>query len=138
MRRTTPASLTNRLAPPARAEVTRWWHRLTTAERRTLGRDAGRPPRGVVGRFVEAGEREDAPGGVTDFYEYLVNHEIFLEDGRPYHICSAHPEARAAVNAGHVPATFHCPRGIAECPMRRLLDVAPGHDLRLVQIGRCA
>jgi hypothetical protein len=116
------------------SEITRWWGALPPTVRRSVRRDGGRPPAGVVARFVEAGEgsEDDANGeGVVDFYEYLVNHEIAIDDGPRYHICSAHPEARAVVAAGHIPATFRCPRGEAACPMRALLNHAPGCDVRL-------
>jgi hypothetical protein len=92
----------------------------------------------VVVRFVAAGAAEldeldelDPTGaGTTDFYEYLVNHEVILDDGRTDHICSAHPEARAALTAGRIPADFRCPRAQASCPMRALLNAAPGCDVR--------
>jgi hypothetical protein len=73
-----------------------------------------------------------------DFYEYLVNHEIFIDDGPKYHFCSAHPEARAVLSAGHIPAAFRCPRGESACPMRVLLDRRPGRDVRLSLVrGGC-
>ena len=132
MRTTPPASFTKRLSPSETREVSRWWRGLAPPERRALGRDAGRPPAGIViGRFVEPGARADSDGETTDFYEYLVNHEILLEDDRPHHICAAHAEARAALRAGLVPAAFRCPRANVQCPMRALLDGAPGCDSRL-------
>lgn len=118
------------------AEVTEWWRALGPAERRDLCRDAGRPPARVVARFVEADEDLHGSDG-DDFYEYLVNHELTLDDGRTFHICSAHPEARAVVAAGRIPATFRCPRGEAVCPMRTLLDRGPGHDVQLSLVRRC-
>ncbi len=92
------------------------WHRVTIE---------------VRGRFVD----ED-PGGVEeafplDFYEYLVNHEIILDDGPKYHVCTAHEAAESVVRAGTIPATFSCPLGRASCPMRRLLALDPGRSLRL-------
>lgn len=68
---------------------------------------------------------------VDDFYEYLVNHELCFYGGRTFHICSAHAEARAVVAAGRIPASFPCPRASTDCPMRKLLDEAPGCDVRL-------
>jgi hypothetical protein len=111
-------------------DVTRWWQGLGPAERRALRRDAGRPPPGVVARFVEAGDEPDSDGAV-DFYEYLVNHELVFADERVFHICSAHPEARAVLAAGYLPAGFRCPRADATCPMRAVLDQAPGCSVRL-------
>ena len=116
------------------AEVDEWWRALAPLERRELRRGAGRPTR-VVARFVEP---DDATEVSHDFYEYLVNHEIYIDDGPKYHICSAHPEARAVVGAGRIPEGFRCPRGEKVCPMRALLDQRPGHDvqLSLVRDGR--
>jgi hypothetical protein len=119
------------------AHVRRWWCGLSAAERRELARlcGGGSPgeARPVVGRFVRARDGEGAPAPIpnVDFYEYLVNHELSLDDGRTYHICSAHPEARAAVVSGEIRATFACPLANAACPMRALLAEAPGCDLRL-------
>jgi len=111
-------------------EIETWWQKRTPAERRSLRSTRERRSLQVVGRFVEPGE-EDAGDELSDFYEYLVNHELVLDDGRTFHICSAHPEARAVVSSGLVPATFQCPRGAAPCPMRQLLSERASCDLRL-------
>ena len=114
-------------------ETERWWHQLAPAERRSLRRPRERRSLQVVGRFVEPdeGDARDESDALTDFYEYLVNHELVLDNGSSFHICSAHPEARAAVSAGRVPAAFRCPRQLAACPMRQLLGEHPGRDLCL-------
>jgi hypothetical protein len=120
--------LTRRLSSVQTSKIEQWWRGLTAGERRALRSDPGRPAPRVVARFVEPG---DPAEGTDDFYEYLVNHEIYLDDGPPLHICTAHPEARAAVRAGHLPLAFQCPRRDLACPMRALLDRRPGHDVRL-------
>ena len=103
---------------------TEWWRTLSPAQRRSLC-DGGRTPRDVVVvRFVEPGSSEEEP--TADFYEYLANHEITLDDGRTFHICS---HARTVVSSGRLPVGFECPRGVSDCPMRRLLDVVPEHDV---------
>jgi hypothetical protein len=132
MRARAPALLTKRLSPEQAIDVDRWWQELAPADRRTLRPNAGRPPARVIVRFVVAGaaERDEADTDASDFYEYLVNHEVILDNGRTYHICSAHPEARAALGAGRIPAEFRCPFARATCPMRSLLDQAPGCDAR--------
>jgi hypothetical protein len=67
-----------------------------------------------------------------DFYEYLVNHEIYLVDiDHVFHICSAHEHARATLRAGLIPASFSCPFAKSECPMRSLLGLAPGCSIAL-------
>jgi hypothetical protein len=113
------------------SDVERWWSNLKPVERHSTRRDGGRAPAGVLARFVEGDAPDDAGAETSHFYEYLVNHEVYLDDGRVFHICSAHPEARARIAARHVPADFRCPRRNAACPMRTLLDLAPGRDLRL-------
>src|SRR2546421_286165 len=40
--------------------------------------------------------------------------------------------ARAAFAAGRIPADFRCPLGACACPMRQLLEVAPGRALCLL------
>ena len=115
-------------------EIERWWQQLAPAERRSLRRPRERRSLQVIGRFVEPGEGQgegEATDGLIDFYEYLVNHELVLDTGRTFHICSAHPEVRAVVSSGLVPATFRCPRAAEVCPMRRLLSEQPSCDLRL-------
>jgi len=125
-----------RLAPaknraPDETLLARWWNGLTQAERRELAPDRRRHLAGVVVRFVEDGEPFDADADGIDFYEYLVNHEVFLDDGRTFHICSAHPEARACLATGCIPASFRCPRADVTCPMRAILGCSPAQDARL-------
>jgi hypothetical protein len=120
--------LAKRLSKAHATEVDEWWRGLAPAVRRELRRGGRRPPTRVVARFVEP----DEPMAEThDFYEYLVNHEIYIDDGPTWHICSAHPEARAVVAHGRIPASFVCPRSEAGCPMRGLLALRPGCDVQL-------
>ena len=60
--------------------------------------------------------------------EYISNHEdvqfFFVE--KKLHICRAHSEARAAIQAGEIPNAFVCPLQDANCPMRRIVDLAGG------------
>jgi hypothetical protein len=125
-----PAKRTRGLSCAQRRDVARWWAGLTAAARHDLRRDGGRAPRAVLARFVEAGEADEGDGN-TDFYEYLVGHEILLGDGRAFHICSAHEAARACLARGRIPAEFRCPRADAACPMRALAAAAAGRDVRL-------
>jgi hypothetical protein len=129
MRKRAPVSLTRRLPLRHAALVERWWQGLAPGARRTLR--VARAPAGVVARFVEPGSADDDGEASVDFYEYLVNHEVTLTDGRTFHICSAHPAARAVLAAGHLPAAFVCPRRDTACPMRALLDASAGLDVRL-------
>ena len=118
---------------PAKNQVNeraeRWWRELPAAERRDLAAVRGRRPLGVFVRFVEQGEAAD--DDPIDFYEFLINHEVYLDDGRTFHICSAHPAARARFAAGYIPRDFSCPRSDDACPIRALLAVSPDHDVKL-------
>jgi hypothetical protein len=126
-----PATLAKRLSPAQAHDVTQWWRGLAPADREALRRDVGRAPPGVRARYVDGGQDDDGVDSVIDFYEHLVNCEVVLGDGRRFQICSAHPAARAVLAAGRIPAAFRCPRADASCPMRALLDRAPGCDVRL-------
>ncbi len=117
-----------KLSDTQAAEVDEWWRGLAPLDRRELRRGGGRRPTRVVARFVEPDDDTDTSDA---FYEYLVNHEIYIDDGPKYHICSAHPEARAVLAAGRIPEGFRCPRADEGCPMRALLDQRPGHDVQL-------
>jgi len=132
-----PARLIRRLTAEEADQVNRWWRAITPTERRTLRHDAGRPPVGVMARFVEDGEATDADDEPGGFYEYLVNHEIYLEDGRRVHICSAHPLARALIARGRFPADFVCPRSYVACPIRALVAEGSGRDARLSLVWVC-
>jgi hypothetical protein len=130
-----PATLPWRLSQTQAGEVAKWWRSLSADEQNELRNSGRRPPIRVVARFVEPGAGSEP---ADDFYEYLVNHEIYIDDGPRFHICTAHPDARAAAAAGHIPAAFRCPRGETECPMRTLLDLCPGRDVRLSLVrDRC-
>jgi hypothetical protein len=134
-----PESLTTRLSSAHATQVSEWWMRLTTGDRRALREldAAGARPRALqlMGRFVQPGEDVESGELTSDLYEYIVNHELAFLPERTFHICSAHPEARAAIAARRIPAAFTCPLASTECPMRALLDRAPGHDVRLAGDG---
>jgi hypothetical protein len=123
-----PARLIRPLSPAQTVEVTRWWASLAPLERRALRADPGRPDGRVIGRFVLPGEPDEVD---DELYEYLVNHEILLSDVRTYHVCAGEAAARTAIASGRIPAGFRCPRASATCPMRRILDAAPGFDVAL-------
>ena len=129
-----PSALTERQSE----EIAAFWRDLAPAERRRLSRRAS-PPVAVMARFEDPEARTD-DDDISDFYEYLVNHEVFLEDGRRFHICTAHPAARSAVARGVIDARFECPRGELACPMTTLTGAANGRAvrLRLVALDRCS
>ena len=133
--------------------VNHWWIQLAEAERTELaaqwdakkdscasapsteGSNGGTKSRisiQVCGNFVDEELQETEDEFPNDFYEYLVNHEIFLVDlQRTFHICTRHPEAQRAIRRGRIPAGFSCPFRSQECPMRALLSLAGRHAVAL-------
>lgn len=150
------------LAEAERQVVDGWWRGLPAGRRRHLAMLAD--PRadscayhrelrrdgstGWYGVAIElrGGIADDEGAGIAvegedeafpvDLYEYLVGHEITPWASRVFHVCTAHEAARAALRAGRIPASFACPFGRPECPMRRLLGAAPGRSLRREGGGR--
>jgi hypothetical protein len=134
MGKAVPATWTRQLSRAESSAVKSWWENLDSEARRTLATRRANPPLVLFGRFVDADATDD-PTQPDDFYEYLVAHEVYLDDGRRFHICRAHEHARAAVSSKRLPATFVCPLDRGTCPMRKLLEEEPGRDLCLSLAG---
>ena len=126
------------LANAGMKAIEEWWAHLDASSRSEalqLWHDCSQRESGVTVR-VEA-EFTDDQDEVTDdfwhsdYYDYLVNHEIYLFSVAGVHICTQQPEAAAAVRAGIIPHGFTCPLQTANCPMRRVLALSPGKSLRL-------
>jgi hypothetical protein len=85
---------------------------------------------------------EDAARDVAEWNqslaEYLVAHELFLVDERPFHICQSHAAAREVIATGVVPAQFACPRAHAACPFAAASHCAGGRELHLSLASRTA
>lgn len=105
-------------------EATLFFGSLSANERRSIALSRRKPVE-VVARFVE----HEEPEPDADFYEYLVNHEVFLEDSRRFHICVAHRRAREVSRRGWLRADFVCPLASHACPMRALADAAGGRHV---------
>ncbi|WLQ17491.1 hypothetical protein O5O45_23570 [Hahella aquimaris] len=67
-----------------------------------------------------------------EFYEYLVNHEIYLDvfDKR-MHICTAHKAIREKLLLGRLPADFVCPFMSSTCVVRQALKRFGDEDIQL-------
>lgn len=116
-----------------RRDIAQWFRGLSRAKRRLL-RTVRARDEVIVARYVEPGDAADDEDGGANLYEYLVNHEI-SEITRVFRICTAEPEARAALARRHLPVDFACPRASASCPMRALLAACPRHDVRFFARG---
>jgi hypothetical protein len=144
-----PARLLNRLSPGDAELIADWWAGLADSDRTEVVAlcDArleecffGVPPADqeevipvvIGGRFVPG---DDAAGWAewhAELFDHLLCHPdlVFLVPpvDRKFHIgCTRHEAARAALAAGSVPADFRCPLDEEDCPMRRLLNLAPNH-----------
>ncbi len=118
--------------------VDNWWMDLDEPARRDviqLWREAAllHPVVACVeARFRDEMESEANPElWHDDFYEYLVNHEIYLLEEHEHHICTQHSAARAEVKAGAISSRFECPFFDVGCPMRKILALSPGKSVNL-------
>jgi hypothetical protein len=135
----------NALADTDRAELIVLWSRRGNDCRFTRGTESDEPTGWRRLPIVQAeGIDNDQPGDdwVPDWTDHLVSnddvwvwsvHRIIVV--RTFHICTAHPVARAALRAGFIPVDFTCPMSYQTCPMRRLLAHSPGCSIRLVTPG---
>lgn len=107
------------LSEPARLDVIELW-RTTSFDQRSVACVEAHP--------VSAHLSDDHPSyWHNDFYEYLINHEVYLIEEPGPHVCTQHPTARAAARTGFIPSTFSCPFAHRDCPMRQLLQLS-GHQ----------
>lgn len=117
--------------------IDEWWFALDEASRSEalhLWQDCGQESALTVrveARFADEPEAESDEFWHSDYYEYLVNHEIYLFDAPGVHICTRHPVAETAARSGVIPHDFCCPLRSTDCPMRRLLNISPDKSLRL-------
>jgi hypothetical protein len=120
-----------KLSPLEMYANSQWWLSLTAQERDSMQQLTTRRSPQVVARFVDDAVSTDE-GNNIDFYEYLVNHEVYLLEPTPHirHICTSHAAARERLEAGFVPSNFRCPRRDNTCPMRALLQCASGKAVR--------
>src|SRR5262245_21166498 len=107
-----PEMLRETMAEFGMSAVNNWWEGLTEPERddvielwQSVG--FGQPCGVRVGvNFVDAsGVDEERHLWHSDFYEYLVNHEVYLIDLERHigGVCTREAAARAAVRAGVIP-----------------------------------
>lgn len=148
-----PPELTDGLSEPEIKRTRIWWLGLSLAEQAEFAQayharaDDGswyatvgdgelrwhRLPVELVGHFVDPEDRADHDLARQQLLEFVSNHEeiaFFLVEGA-FHICRAHPSARAVIRQGFIPADFECPLSDAACPMRRILAVCPGRAVQL-------
>ena len=86
----------------------------------------------LCGKFVEQEKpnRQDA-FWVNHFYEYIVNHELIIDDIPKLGICSANKEAENAIRNGMIKKGFSCPEHNKNCLMKNILSL--GNDQKSLQ-----
>jgi hypothetical protein len=134
-----PTMFREALANAGLRAVDEWWAQLDASSRTEalhLWHECSRAESGlavrVEARFADDSDEDAGDFWHSDYYDYLVNHEIYLFEVPGIHICTRHPLAAAAARAGFIPRDFSCPLLLAgDCPMRRLLAHAPGRSVRL-------
>ena len=87
--------------------------------------EAASVPIVIGGRFVASDEAAGWAEWHAELFDNLVCHpELLLEPRRrTFHIgCTHHEAARQILAAGGIPADFHCPLNLANCPMLWLLS----------------
>lgn len=125
-----PFELVKRLTPAEADEVRAWWETLSHAARRRVRAASARPR--LLARFVEPESVVELEDDIADINEYRAQNGLIWWEGRAKLKvgCIAHPAALEAVRCGHLAPSFACPLANATCPMRAILNEAPGHDVR--------
>lgn len=122
-----PFDLVKRLSRADADEAREWWQRLSQEEQRAVRGAAGRAR--LLVRFVEPDSMAELEEDIADINEYRRENGLMWRE-KTFHVCVAHPAARDVVRCGHLRASFTCPLANAACPMRVILDDAPGCDVR--------
>lgn len=78
----------------------------------------------LCGKFVEQEEPNNQDAfWVNHFYEYIVNHELIIDDKPKLMICSANMEAENAIRNGMIKKGFSCPEHNKSCLMKNILSL---------------
>lgn len=80
--------------------------------------------------IVDEPDPSDGNFWPNDFYEYLVNHELYYHNTPVFHICTQHPAAQDIARKGILPHDFSCPLARPDCPMMKLLAKSRGRSVR--------
>ncbi len=125
-----PFDLVKRLSGAEADEARAWWETLSPEEQRAVRGAAGRER--LLARFVEPDSMVELEEDIADINEYREENGLIWWEGRAKlkFVCVAHSAAREAVRRRHLPASFQCPLANTACPMRAILDEAPGRDVR--------
>jgi hypothetical protein len=84
------------------------------------------------GDDVDVAEFEDDE--LFDLYYNQTGQSTTSPIYRVFHVCMAHPAAKACLDNGLIPHDFACPFASHQCPMRTLVDAAMGGSIHLKAI----
>jgi hypothetical protein len=131
-----------------------WWLNLSESERNefsdlweeSLEKDAKGlvlvgfdADRGYIfkGTFREGDDVDVAEFDDDELFDYYFNEtgkSTMVPVYRVFHVCMAHPAAKACLDNGLIPHDFACPLGNHQCPMRTILKAADGRGIRVEAI----
>jgi hypothetical protein len=126
------------IVPPTKqAELYAWWDSLREEEKSKLEafyKEGDFFTKNTIGLIESVGERKVIHGYVDelldielyefpnqDYYENLIGHEVYLNNGPFVHICKAHKVLRAFLLLGLLPQNFNCFIGKKNCNMQKIL-----------------
>jgi hypothetical protein len=137
-----PKRILAKLSSQEKSEAEDWWHSLDYENKAELTKSyliekvKQQEPHTLTfyGKFVEGNE----PYGKDEFwvlelYEYLVNHEIYIQELQLHvgGVCTSQKAAQKSTQKGFIDANFSCPLGKTDCRMREPLKYGEGKSLKL-------
>ncbi|WP_299551602.1 hypothetical protein [Seonamhaeicola sp.] len=117
------------------SKVEDWWNKLSKENQIELESVYKDEPENqnqfvaihLCGKFVEQEKTNNHDVfWVNHFYEYIVNHEIIIDQKPKLYVCSAYKEAENAIRTGIIKKEFLCPELNKNCQMRKILDLENG------------
>jgi len=111
-----------------------WWNKLSEENQYDLKElydedsrsDSGTVSIYLCGKFVEQETKnEDSMFWINYFYDYIVNHELVIDEYKVHHggICSRTKAAENAIRAGKLDNKFECPLNNCNCQMKKIINL---------------
>ncbi|MCI5083969.1 MAG: hypothetical protein MRY78_19885 [Saprospiraceae bacterium] len=121
-------------------KVEAWWDKLSEEQQAALQRLYSTEDEQkeqtisiyLCGKFVEQ-EPEQKDFWVNHFYDYIVNHELFIDETKPNvgGICSSNKVAETAIRNGIFAHSYECPLKQKNCIIKEILNEQVGKSLQL-------
>lgn len=142
------------LPDSGRDHAEEWWLNLSESERREFGdlweESLEKDAKGLVlvgfdadrGYIFKGSFREGDDVDVAEFDDDELFDQYFNETGqsttapvyRVFHVCTAHPAAKACLDNGMIPHDFTCPLANEDCPMRMVLNAINRRSIQIKAI----